>query len=283
MSPRWVCLMNPHGLARIMSARCVLAHPHHPLTMLIVERGLLEGLSFFSQPHHLKRLRHRFSSELNVYPDAFQTLESLTGDARFLLIGGEQVEVDVPEGAPCVVLWTTESDILPRPSSIDVVLHNMLPPLSDSPEDRMFALWRNHCIKGDAPELDIQTHHWCDRKDMTMAVVFMLKQDVEPGRYDLAGRRSWTLSETWNEFSHLMKRTQAGQTGMFGREHLNLHGVPSVGAVPITEAVPTSERPNLNAVHDLLETSTGEGWRPKTPLRHSLMFVIEELERRHAT
>ena len=275
--------MNPHELGHVMTARCVLAHPHHPLTLLIVERGLLEGLSFFAQPRDLKRLRHRFSSELIVYPDAFQALDSLNGGARFLLIGGEKVEVDVPEGSPCVVLWTTESDTLHRPGDTNVVLHNMLPPLANSSEDRMFATWRNHCIEGDAPELNVQTHHWCDRKDVTSAVVLMLKQDVAPGRYDLAGRRSWTMSETWNEFSHLMKRTQAGQTGMFGREHLNLHGVPSVGVVPIAEAMQGSERPNLDAVHDFLAASTGEGWRPKTPLRHSLMFVIEELERRQTS
>ena len=275
--------MNPHELALVMTARCVLAHPRHPLTMLIVERGLLEGLTFFSQAHHLNHLRDRFSSELNVYPDAFQTLDSLSDDARFLLISGEQVEVDVPEGAPCVVLWTTESDTPHRPGVTNVIVHNMLPPLADSPEDRMFAAWRNHCIKGDVPELTVQTHHWCDQKDVTSAVVLMLKQDVASGRYDLAGRRSWTLNETWDEFSHLMKRTQAGQTGMFGREHLNLHGVPSVGVVPITEAMEGSERPNLDAVHDFLLASTGEGWRPKTPLRHSLMFVIEELERRQAS
>ena len=277
-----VWLMNPHRFAYPMTVQCVLAHPEHPLSVLIVERGLLEGLRFFAQPHHIQRLRKRFSAELSVYPDAFAALDSITGEARFLLVGGEPLDVEIPDDAPCVVLSAAVSDMVPSPSTINVVVHNMLPPLVDSPEDRMFAAWRDHCINEEIPELSTERYHWCDRNDVASVVALMLKQDVVSGRFDLAGRRSWTAEETWEEFSHLMKRTQAGRTGRFDEEHLKVHGVPSVGVVPVTQALEERERPNLRPVHEFLMASTGEGWRPKTPLRHSLMFVIEGLERRQA-
>ena len=104
-----VCFMNPCCLVIPMAERCVLVHPGHPLSLLVVERGLTEGLTFFAEARELEQLRQRFSSEIIVYPNAFQPRESLQGEACFLVVSGEAVEMAIHKDAQRVVLSTRES------------------------------------------------------------------------------------------------------------------------------------------------------------------------------
>ena len=73
-----------------------------------------------------------------------------------------------------------------------------------------------------------------------------------------------------------MQRAKAGQHGAFAIEHLVARGVPSVSVKEITDNG-HNQRPSLSSIHAYLEKTTGEGWRPKTPLRQSLMLVIADL------
>ena len=278
-----VCFMNPCCLVAPMAERCVLVHPGHPLSLLVVERGLTEGLTFFAEARELEQLRQRFSSEIIVYPNAFQPCESLQGEACFLVVSGEAVEMVIHKDAQRVVLSTRESLAEQGTNATNVIVHDMLPPLEHSTQDQLFASWRSHCIAGTTPTIESDQHHWCDRIDVAAVVAHMIKANAPPGRYDLAGRRSWTTKDTWGEFAQLMARTQAGQSGRFEQEHLKVHAVSSVSAVPVAEVVEARARPNLDAVHDFLVETTGEGWRPKTPLRHSLMFTIAGLEQRQGS
>lgn len=82
------------------------------------------------------------------------------------------------------------------------------------------------------------------------------------------------------EFADLARRAQAGQTGRFEVDHLVAKGVPSVKAVSVEAAANRHERPDLGAIHRFLKNVDGEGWRPKTPLRQSLMFVLADLNER---
>ena len=52
--------------------------------------------------------------------------------------------------------------------------------------------------------------------------------------------------------------------------------MPSVSVKEITDSG-HNQRPSLSSIHAYLEKATGEGWRPKTPLRQSLMLVIADL------
>ena len=278
-----VCFINPCRLVAPMAERCVLVHPGHPPSLLGVERGLTEGLTFFTEARELEHLRQRFSSEIIVYPKALQPRESLQGEACFLVVSGEAVEMEIHKDAQRVVLSTKESMAEQGTNTTNVIVHDMLPPLEHSTQDQLFASWRSHCIAGTTPTIESDQHHWCDRIDVAAVVAHMIKANAPPGRYDLAGRRSWTTEDTWGEFGQLMARTQAGQSGRFEQEHLKVAAVSSVSAVPVSEVEETRARPNLDAVHDFLMETTGEGWRPKTPLRHSLMFTIAGLEQRQGS
>ena len=85
------------------------------------------------------------------------------------------------------------------------------------------------------------------------------------------------MDETWQEFDALVQRTIAGQTGKFGTEHLEARGVPVVEPIAIRDGQTKRVRPNLGPLHAALTDANGEGWRPKTPLRQSLMMVIAQL------
>ena len=62
-----VCFINPCGLEAPMAERCVLVHPGHPLSLLVVERGLTEGLTFFTE-----------ARELNTYANGSHPRSSFT-------------------------------------------------------------------------------------------------------------------------------------------------------------------------------------------------------------
>ena len=95
-------------------------------------------------------------------------------------------------------------------------------------------------------------------------------------------RRAWSIEDTYAEFSLLLQRTSAGRSGEFSIEHLVATGIPTVKVVELDTTGQADKRPSLRNIHAFLEASTGEGWRPKTPLRQSLMFTIAMLESDHA-
>ena len=161
---------------------------------------------------------------------------------------------------------------------VDINVHGMLPPVEGSEDAAMFQDWIAHEEPSPPPMLDHEYRYWCDRSDIAYAIVELLKGKPLESTFNLAGRRRWTLLETWNEFHDLVSRTKAGRTGQFDVSHLEAKGVPSIKAVRIASTTTSQKRPPLDAIHRFLEVQDGEGWRPKTPLRQSLMFVIAALE-----
>ena len=267
-----------------MSARCVLTHPLHPRSQAIFARAALDGVNFLATPEACAELRLGHVPVLAAVPEA---LTALT-DEEHLLMGREGAQVvqlligmdsKPATGVQSRLIRLVEGyqETSPNEDEITVHLHDVLPPERGSEREAMFRRWMEAGRAGTLPELDEQHFHWCDLSDVAAAVAGLLKHPCKDGTYHMSGRRAWTMSETWQEFDALVQRTIAGQTGKFSTEHLEAKGVPSVEAVPIRDGETERVRPDLGPLHGALTDANSEGWRPKTPLRQSLMMVIAQL------
>lgn len=271
-------------VAPTMSPWCVLAQPLHPLSQAIVAKAALKGVNFLATAEACAELRLHHAPVLAAFPEALaaltderrMVLEQEGAEVAHLLIGAEAKPVEGIQARVLRILQQhREGD--PSEGEITVHLHDVLPPERGSDREAMFRAWMEAARAGTRPNLDEQHFHWCDLNDVTSAVSDLLQHLCEDGEYHVSGRRAWTVVETWQEFDALVQRTIAGQTGKFGTEHLKSRGVPVVEAVAIQEGEAARVRPDLGPLHDALAKANGEGWRPRTPLRQSLMMVIAQL------
>ena len=276
--------------ARPMSAWCVLTHPMHHLSQAIFAKAALEGVKFLAAPEACVELRERHAAVLAAFPEALvalnnEVLASLNRDDQHvvqLLIG----EVDEPLFLPSTRLIRVvdgQRHDIANSTGISLCLHDVLPPARDSRGEQMFRVWMQASRSQTTPDLTEQHHYWCDLNDVSAIVATILRHPCEDGTYHVSGRRGWTTIETWREFDALVQRTIAGQTGEFGTEHLAARGVPVVEAVAIDEHDAQRARPDLGPLHAMLTEVNGEGWRPKTSLRQSLMMVIAQLSEHQST
>ena len=97
-----------------------------------------------------------------------------------------------------------------------------------------------------------------------------LKQLVILDQPDTVGE---SVTDTFQQFSMLYHRTIAGTTGEFDVKHLTSSPIIPEGVVSVENAS-NSKRPDLSVIHGLITRSGGEGWRPLTPLRTSLMQYL---------
>ena len=261
-----------------MTVVALFADPEHVLVSAVVERGMMEGLTFSVSPEMMPLLRRRYAASLQSFPKAIQSNESDSVADWSLEMTGPSPSLAVPAQRRMKLAFAGEEICEESDGTITVHIHDMLPPARTSSDEGLFRTWLEELNDNTLPRLDGQPRHWCDRSDMAYAIVELLKSQPEERSFNLAGRRQWSLEETWKEFSELAHRTKAGQTGQFNITHLEAKGVPAIKAVSVEANPQQHKRPSLGAIHRFLEQHDGEGWRPKTPLRQSLMFVIAMLE-----
>ena len=70
----------------------------------------------------------------------------------------------------------------------------------------------------------------------------------------------------------LWKRTSQSLTGSFDSSALQIQPVPGV----IVDGH-RANRPDLTPLNNFLKSIDGEGWRPLTPFRSSMMLLIADL------
>ena len=261
-----------------MTVVALFADPEHVLVSAVVERGMMEGLTFSVSPEMVPILRKRYGASLQSFPNAIQSNEPASVADWSLEMTGASPSLAVPAQRRMKLAFDGEESNEENDGTLTVHIHDMLPPARKSSAHDLFRTWLEELNADTLPRLDGQHRHWCDRSDMAYAIVELLKSQPEERSFNLAGRRQWSLEETWSEFSELARRTKAGQTGQFNITHLEAKGVPAIKAVSVEANPQHHNRPSLGAIHRFLEQHDGEGWRPKTPLRQSLMFVIAMLE-----
>ena len=261
-----------------MTVVALLADPEHVLVSAVVKRGMMEGLRFSVSPEMIPLLRQRYGASLQSFPDAIQSNEGASVVDWSLEMTGTRPSLAVPAQRRMKLAFDGEESCDGEDSTTTVHIHDMLPPARDSSDANLFRTWLEELNADTLPELDREPRHWCDCSDMAYAIVELLKSQPEGRSFNLVGRRQWSLEETWKEFSELVHRTEAGKSGQFNITHLEAKGVPAIKAVSVESSTPQHNRPSLSAIHRFLEQHDGEGWRPKTPLRQSLMFVIAMLD-----
>ena len=253
----------------------------HALVSAVLERGMQEGLTFAAPSPLFELLQQRYAVELQAFPSSLLPMnDDITPDWTLSLAEHEkQVEIR-PEGRRMIITTARGPMNADTSNIVAVHVHDMLPPLSGSHDAAMFEAWAMNNTT--TPPSSGGPRYWCDRSDVAHGIVELLKGAPEHGVYNLAGRRAWSLEDTYSEFSALMQRTSAGQSGEFNIEHLVATGIPTVKVVELERATDVNQRPTIASIHTFLEASTGDGWRPTTPLRQSLMFTIAMLESDHA-
>jgi hypothetical protein len=262
-----------------MAMCVVLAGPMDALSSAIVQRGILAGYRFFVSRDAIEPLRQAFSTECTIYPEALALHEDAPLDAVLLLQEGESLE-GIAHGINQVMLHPSTGSIDSSFNGVNIVVHDLLPAEREKETMHLFVNWLEAIEQGLRPSIDNTLHHWCSINDVASALVRALPHLPSTNTtFHLAGRRGWTLEETWDEFEALANRTLAGERGTFRASHLSTNSGPPVVARPI-QVVPNEHlRPDIGPFHRLLEETTGEGWRPTTTLRQSLMLVLASLRR----
>ena len=266
-----------------MSAACVLVNPEHPVAQAILSRGMMEGIVFHAPPAAIRKLERKHASVLAAFPSSLQTYKAHTPNLNYLQIEGEEPQLTIPADARNMIIGIGPLDGKLEPNASYVRLHDMLPPMPNSNEEHMFTSWMEASRGKETPILEQEPRHWCDMNDAVPAIIELLKGETEATVYNLAGRKAWTMEATWGEFDALFQRTNAGKTGRFEFGHLEAKGIPSVAVVEVNAVEHKRQRPSLTTTHAFLESKTGEGWRPTTPLRRSLMVVIANLDDAHSS
>ncbi len=115
---------------------------------------------------------------------------------------------------------------------------------------------------------------WISENDVASGIYHLVLSRIKcTGLVNICGRRGWSVTDTFQQFSMLYHRTIAGTTGEFDVKHLTSSPIIPEGVVSVENAS-NSKRPDLSVIHGLITRSGGEGWRPLTPLRTSLMQYL---------
>ena len=261
-----------------MTVVALLTDPEDVLLSVVVERGIMEGLTFGIPSALEPALKRKHAAILRSFPEAIQPIEpSSNADWSIELAGTPSFDAPLTTRRRMIINLESKVEHADE-KSVLVDVQGMLPPAKNSRDAQLFRTWLEEHQAGTKPTMDGEPRHWCDRSDIAYAIVELLKSEPEESSFHLAGRRQWTLEDTWAEFRELANRTQAGQSGRFNIAHLEARGVPSIKAVRVDATTSATVRPSFGPIHRFLEERDGEGWRPKTPLRQSLMFVLAMMQ-----
>ncbi len=152
----------------------------------------------------------------------------------------------------------------------DLIIHDLLPSRNDRWLVPEVLAWYSGL------ESPGQPRYWLGVEDAAHGIASILRNERKVTGIHMCGRREWLPEDTKAELTMLLERTGQGQTGEFTAATLFGHSIAGMEAKPIVEGA--SKRPDLGPIHELLLELTGDGWRPLTPLRTSLMTLIAGLD-----
>lgn len=257
----------------------------------IIQRLLRGSIDIVVPSESHESLEKLFSTELEFSQSQILSSKNcpISPGHRVLLLGFEnylssfddsKIGVGV-DGAEVILVTPVRLDVEFDLSEIDghFIVHDMIPSVSS-------VLWNNPYLDDmiqsliEGYDFDSKGHvgWWVAELDIADAISrLMLSNHSSPKEVNFAGRRSWKSNQVFEELQILYKRTIAGQSGSFTTEHLTSPSTPEIELLP-GEMSEHNKRPSLSTLHDSLILADGEGWRPMTPLRTSLMhFLIGKL------
>jgi hypothetical protein len=269
--------MRKNLMSNTMVVDLVMSAPIDRLCLNVMQRGLLAGFNFYVGDNDIASTRASLRSELEAVPQGLQLHADAPKNAVVLCRNG--INGHPFHDAACVVhvLDASEHEVS-QTHGFSIVIHDMLPE-----EDNLtspFTKWASMAVEGRTPSLDGEGGYWCSINDVSAALVRLLPHlaALEKKTYHIAGRRYWTLQETWSEFAVLARRAKAGLSGQFNLEVLAADDSLPIEAQPVSTSRTNPARPDIASFHRCLEQHTGEGWRPVMPLRQTLMLVLASLD-----
>ena len=253
------------------------ANPDHSLSRAIIERGIPQGICFAVEEEAYSSTKESLITVLELFPNALtHTMMPQAESERLVMIHYDTSTKDDTEHQNIVIAF--DDDIANhQPEDINISIWNML---SIRPSDGIEGTmndWFERARSGKEMPPTQNGHYWCSAQDLAEALLRafeFMTPGIEP--YTISGRRYWQPEDTWTEVKLLADRTLAGQSGEFELKHLLNDGGPAVEVEVLDGQNLRRQRPSITRFHELLETHTGDGWNPRTPLRQSLMLLLAE-------
>jgi hypothetical protein len=257
----------------------------HPFVHALMERGIPAGHRFTMAQADVETASRRFEQTLAAFPDGIappqhdpqvnvtlQTRATPPSNPKGTHIQLRLLGPHEPEQASTGDAGT-----------VTIAIHHLLSGHLSTPYGSMLRAWRDETEQREQPrELEIQGGHWVTLHDAARAVLRIgNKVNVGQGVIHVCGRRWWSAKDTWQELSMLSSRNAAGLYGTFTTDHLAKGVTVPIVVTEVTQRErKPPKRPDLGPLHRLLIESTGEGWRPNTPLRQGLMQALADMVER---
>lgn len=226
----------------------------------------------------------RMSTELEIFsekpflfnPDLVNSNDLLL----FFALDEKTVDIDRLAGIDCdvIILMNGDSPIEiqdARPNLIyihDLISYSEVESLANKNLDELFDLCISNAEDFNFPS--DKKHWWISQQDVAAGLVRLIDYTTPlPQLMHICGRRGWTNQETFEQLELLYSRTIAGSSGQFQTSHLESKPVIHPTVAKVSQITPSS-RPDLSIINEVLVQIDGEGWRPLTPLRTSLMHYL---------
>lgn len=226
----------------------------------------------------------KMSTELEIFserPILFNPDLVYSNDVLLYFALNEQtVDLDTLAGIDCdvILLLDGNSRIDVQGRSLNLIyLHDLISfseveSTANEKLDQLFDLCSSYSRDFNLPS--DEKHWWVSQQDVAAGLFRLINYTRPlPQLIHICGRRGWTNQETFEQLELLYNRTIAGSSGQFQTSHLESKPVihPTVAKV---SQITQSTRPDLSIINELLIDIDGEGWRPLTPLRTSLMHYL---------
>ena len=200
--------------------------------------------------------------------------------AIFFAFARNKIDWNTFSKFPCEVLVVTNDNtvLVPKQEKIRLVhVYDMISctTITEASNDILDGYLSICKLDEENPKLVEDSKHWWVSQQDVAAGLARLLSDVTilPPISHLCGRRGWTKQETYQQLLLLYQRTMAGSSGNFETIHLEQKPVISPVLEDISQ-INKPSRPDLSIINEALREIDGDGWRPLTPLRTSLMQYL---------
>jgi len=190
--------------------------------------------------------------------------EAGEADVTIQIDGNEDCDISiVPPGS------------IPSSSDIEIELSDVIIPNGGRNWGNGIMIdWVEQIMSGEKPLPESANRFWVNVRDVADAISTIClsgEENTPTGNYRMCGRRSWRSEDVTDEIRVLWQR--------YNNAVKHSHTIESLSEVPNPVRgiySERSERPDLDALHEALIQSGGEGWHPLVPMRVSLMEMIAD-------
>ena len=253
----------------------------------VIQRLLRDELDIIVQEENHQYLNKLFSTELEFSKSNISSCQEnpIVAGNRVLLLGFDnytasyddpQVGIGV-DGVEVILVTPSNNMVEIDAGEVDshFLIHDMIPSKSSQPwENQLLDSMIESLVEGKDFDITADIGWWVAEVDVADAISrLILSEHPNHLEVNIAGRRSWDAGQVFEELEMLYNRTIAGQSGDFTTKHLSSPSTPNIELVTVEQSK-QNIRPDLKPLHESLVLADGDGWRPMTPIRTSLMHFL---------